>query len=249
MTNTLDLRLSTDRKTANSVTPNGKTPRFGNAFGLLAGRDNSCPGQTSACESVCYAGKLEKLFPAFGKVMTANLDAVKDAAPMDIFDSLDHLLTEFERKCEKWDAPKAFRIHHDGDFFSVEYASAWRSVIESHPDVQFWAYTRSFTDSVNVVPILAELPNLSLYLSVDTDNAEMAKGILSQYPTVKAATLTDTFANGTVMMKELGRDKVGAACPELKGALPLIDKKGGACITCNLCPMGKADIRFASKGK
>jgi hypothetical protein len=249
MTNTLGLRLSTDRKTANSVTPNGKTPRIPNAFGLLAGANNSCPGQTSACQAVCYAGKLENLFPAFGKVMAHNWDAVKDAAMSDIVESLDYLLTDFELKCEKWDAPKAFRIHHDGDFFSDDYARAWAIVIRRHPDVQFWAYTRSFTPDIQIVHILADIPNLSLYISVDEDNAEYAESVLNAWPSVNAATLTDTFENGKAMMRAIGRNKPGASCPELKGSLPLITVKGGACITCDLCPNGKADIRFASKGK
>jgi hypothetical protein len=249
MSNTLGLRLSTDRKTANSVTPSGKTPRIPNAFGLLSGADNSCPGATAACESVCYAGRLEMLFPAFGKVMAHNWNAVKNASRSDIVDSLDALLTDFEVKSDKWNAPKSFRIHHDGDFFSVEYAEAWAIVIRRHPDVTFWAYTRSFTPDNNVVYVLADIPNLSLYISVDENNEKYAALVLHVFPTVKAATLTDTFDNGKVMMRNIGRNKPGAACPELKGSIPLITVNGGACISCSLCPNGKADIRFASKGK
>lgn len=249
MSNTLGLRASTDRKTANSVTPNGKTPRIPNAFGLLSGADNSCPGQTKACEAVCYAGRLEMLFPAFGKVMAHNWNAVKDASITDIVDSLDALLIDFEAKSDKWNAPKSFRIHHDGDFFSDDYAKAWAIVIRRHPDVSFWAYTRSFTPDTQIVHILADIPNLSLYISVDENNAEYAEAVLKAWPTVKAATLTDTFDNGKAMMRNIGRDKPGAACPELKGSLPLITVNGGACITCGLCPNSKADIRFASKGK
>ncbi len=59
---TMKLKRSNDRKVANAVSKNGKTPAIANTFGLPAGRDYSCPGATSVCESVCYAGKLEKLY-------------------------------------------------------------------------------------------------------------------------------------------------------------------------------------------
>ena len=56
------LKRSNDRKVANSISPNGKTPNIANTFGLPAGKDYSCPNATSVCSSVCYAGKLEKLY-------------------------------------------------------------------------------------------------------------------------------------------------------------------------------------------
>jgi hypothetical protein len=46
------LKRSNDRKVANAVSPNGKTPTIANTFGLPAGKDFSCPGATSICESV-----------------------------------------------------------------------------------------------------------------------------------------------------------------------------------------------------
>jgi len=58
----MKLKRSNDRKVANLVTKNGKQAAMANTFGLPAGKEFSCPGATSICESVCYAGKLEKLF-------------------------------------------------------------------------------------------------------------------------------------------------------------------------------------------
>jgi len=51
----MKLKRSNDRKVANAVSPNGKTPTIANTFGLPAGKAFSCPGATSICESVCYA--------------------------------------------------------------------------------------------------------------------------------------------------------------------------------------------------
>ncbi len=58
----MKLKRSMDRKVTNAVSPNGKTPTIANTFGLPAGKAFSCPGATSICESVCYAGKLEKVY-------------------------------------------------------------------------------------------------------------------------------------------------------------------------------------------
>jgi hypothetical protein len=198
---------------------------------------------------VCYAGKLETLFPGFRNVMQANWDALKDASYLNMAKSLYAIIQDFKVEATKRNADFNFRIHHDGDFFSRQYAAAWATVIRANPDVQFWAYTRSFTDKVNVVDILAELPNLTLYLSVDNDNAAWAEIIREEYPNILLATLTETFADGIDMMRSLGQDRPGAACPELKGAIPLITINGGACQSCQLCIKGKANIRFASKGK
>ena len=247
-TNTLGLRRSTDRKTTPSATPNGKTPNVANAFGLLAGRDFSCPGQTAACESVCYAGKLERIFPAFGKVMAANWAAVKDASYSDLVSSLDAIVADFISDCDKRKCARVFRIHHDGDFFSRRYAKAWAKVIRNNPSVTFWAYTRSFIPACNVVDILADVPNLTLYLSVDANNFAAAKVAKANHQRVRIATLTDTFDNGKAVMAEFG-NKPGAECPELRGSIPLISTNGGACFSCGLCITGKADIRFASSGK
>jgi hypothetical protein len=249
MTNTLNLRRSTDRKTTPSVNAAGTQANVHNAFGLLSGSDNSCPGQTSACASVCYAGKLEGLFPGFRNLMTANYEAVKSASYADLVSSLDAIVKDFIRDCVKRDCERVFRIHHDGDFFSRTYASAWANVVKRNPSVTFWAYTRSFVPACNVVDILAGIPNLALYLSVDADNAMWASIVKAEHPGVLYATLTETFAEGSALMASLGQARPGAACPEVKGAIPLITKAGGACFSCGLCIRGKADIRFASKGK
>jgi hypothetical protein len=249
MTNTLNLRLSTDRKTTPSASANGKTANIANAFGLLSGRDYSCPGQTTACESVCYAGKLERIFGGFRQVMTDNWLAVKDADYATLRISLNAIVRDFAKAADKRKCDKLFRIHHDGDFFSREYASAWAWVIRRNPDIHFWAYTRSFTPACNVTDILAGIPNLTLYLSVDVNNAEWANQITAEFPDILVATLTDTAAEGATVMADLGYSRPGAACPEVLGRIPLITTNGGACVSCGLCVKGKANIRFAAKGR
>lgn len=244
----MTLKRSSDRKTANSATAGGNV-RIKNAFGLLSGRDNSCPGQTSVCESVCYAGRMENQYPNVRKVMTDNWEFCRDADFVTLSNAIHEMMRDFVADCDKWDAPKEFRIHHDGDFFDKNYTMAWRFAIINFPDVQFWAYTRSFHGDHNYVPILANLPNLTLYISVDADNEEFAEAILKEYPDVKAATLTDTADDGKVMIGNIGRSRPGGACPEVMGRIPLITPAGGACQSCQLCIVGKSDIRFSISGK
>jgi len=243
----MSLRRSNDRKTANIANKSGKLPLIANAFGLPAGNEYSCGGMTSICGKVCYANKLEKLFPSMRALLLSNWEQLRNADIFTMISLIMAMILEFSQECDKRGAPKQFRIHWDGDFFSVAYARAWAFVIRAFPDVQFWVYTRSFTPDINVIEHLVNIPNLALYLSVDHDNEHWAREIIAEYPNVMVAALSDTMDNSAEVITELrGTNKPGAKCPELIGALPLITVNGGACFSCQLCPQGKADIRFAS---
>ena len=238
----MTLIRSKDRKVANAVSPNGKTPTIANTFGLPAGKDFSCPGQTPTCAKVCYAGKLEKVYKGVRNVLLSNWEQLKDATRDEMIILLDEMIVDFKKDCDKRDADKLFRIHWDGDFFSDEYTYAWKAVIAKHKDVQFWVYTRVPTAAI----ILNNIDNLSLYFSTDADNTEHAKNMAVLG--IRLAYLADTFAIGQTDLKAM-IGKVGAKCPENKKAIPLISTKGSACVSCGLCVYSKADIVFASKKK
>ena len=237
------LKRSNDRKVANSVSPNGKTPNIANTFGLPAGKDYSCPGQTPTCASVCYAGKLEKVYKGVRNTLLHNWELLKDATLTAQVTLLDEMILDFKADCEKRNAPKLFRIHWDGDFFSSQYAKAWKEVIENNNDVQFWVYTRVKSAAI----ILKDIANLSLYYSSDDDNIETATE-LKQVHKIKLAYLGKTFAATETVMKEI-IGKPGAKCPENNKQIPLISKAGSACVSCGLCVFNKADIRFSASKK
>jgi hypothetical protein len=153
------------------------------------------------------------------------------------------MIADFRKDCEKKDAPMLFRIHWDGDFFSDDYAFAWKHVILNNPDIKFWVYTRV----ASAADMLKGIDNLSLYYSTDKDNKEIAIS-LNKEKGIRLAYLADTFAIGQADLKEM-IGKVGAKCPENKKAIPLIDKNGSACVKCNLCVSNKADIVFSAKKK
>ncbi len=238
----MKLKRSNDRKVANAVSPNGKTPTIANTFGLPAGKNYSCPGATSVCESVCYAGKLEKVYKGVRENLLHNWNLLKDADHDTMEALLADMINDFKKDCEKKDAPMLFRIHWDGDFFSDEYAFAWKHVILNNPDIQFWVYTRV----KSAAEMLKGIDNLSLYFSTDSENKDTAIDLRSKG--VKLAYLAKNFAVGQEDMKKI-IGKPGAKCPENKKAIPLISQKGSACVTCSLCVFNKSDIVFSSSKK
>jgi len=238
----MKLKRSNDRKVANSVSPNGKTANIANTFGLPAGKDFSCPGQTETCAKVCYAGKLEKVYKGVRDTLLHNWNLLKNADQETMEKLLGEMIDDFRTDCEKRDAVMLFRIHWDGDFFNDTYTNAWRNVIRNNFDIQFWVYTRVPAAAAT----LQGIENLSLYFSTDKDNKEEAVKLSNNG--IRLAYLADTFAIGQADMKEMiGR--VGAKCPENKKAIPLIDKEGSACVKCSLCVYNKADIVFSAKKK
>jgi hypothetical protein len=237
------LLRSKDRKVANLVTPNGKQASIANTFGLPAGKAYSCPGATTVCESVCYAGKLEKVFPTVKKNLLHNWSLLKDADGETMVRLLNEMITEFKADCVKREAPMLFRIHWDGDFFNDTYAYAWKVVIDKHEDVQFWVYTRVKSAAL----ILKDVSNLSLYFSADSENVKTAVD-LKINSGVRMAYLAKNFAIGQADVKEM-IGKPAAKCPENNKQIPLISKQGSACVSCSLCVYSKSDIIFSATKK
>jgi hypothetical protein len=239
----MPLLRSKDRKVTNAVSPNGKTPTIANTFGLPAGKSYSCPGATSVCESVCYAGKLEKVFPTVKKNLLHNWELLKDADSDTMVSLLSEMIDEFIKDCDKRNAQKLFRIHWDGDFFNDTYANAWKTVILNNPSIQFWVYTRVKSAAL----ILNGIDNLSLYYSTDSENVKIGVDLKINNG-IRLAYLAKNFAVGQADMKAM-IGKVGAKCPENNKQIPLISTKGSACVSCSLCVYSKSDIVFSSSKK
>lgn len=234
---------SKDRKVANLVTPNGKQASIANTFGLPAGKAYSCPGATSVCEKVCYAGKLEKVFKGTRENLLHNWNLLRNADAPLMYVLLSEMIAEFVGDCDRRNAEKLFRIHWDGDFFSETYTYAWANVIKDYPEVRFWVYTRV----ESAARILNGIPNLSLYFSTDSENTETAQ-VLAKDEGINLAYLAQTFAIGKQDLLELvGRN--ATRCPENNKALPLISTKGSACVTCGLCVFGRKDVLFSATKK
>jgi hypothetical protein len=239
------LKDSKDRKVANVVNAAGKQAAIANTFGLPSGADYSCGGITEVCAEVCYAGRLEKVFPSLRAALLHNWNLLKDASREEMATLLDEIIAKFVKASDKRGAEKIFRIHFDGDFFSEDYVSAWVDVMRKYDTVQFWVYTRE-AFAVRSLS-LAQLPNLALYFSADRANFAVARAMRKTYG-VRLAMLGTTFQEGQAMMKEI-TGKPGGKCPENLGSLPLISTEGSACARCRLCVVGKADVVFSATKK
>lgn len=235
---TTTLTRSKDRKVANAVSKSGN-PTIANTFGLPSGKGYSCASQTPFCESICYAGKLERQYTAVVNVLLRNFNLLKDENLGGMFSLLNNMIKEFVAECDKKGAAKLFRIHWDGDFFSPVYVHAWSEVIAAHPDVTFWCYTRVQTAAVYLHS--KKHSNLSLYFSADPDNVQIANNL--QAMGIKIAFVGKTFAEGKDQFPTATR------CPENNKAMPLISDKGSACARCGLCVNGRKNVLFSATKK
>jgi hypothetical protein len=254
MTNAI-LRRSSDRKVTNLTheTKNGTFSAKGaNSFGLPSGKAFSCPGQTSFCGKICYAGKLERLYKGVSAILLNNWEALQGKGIAEMTGLLAVMIAEFNEETKAQiakglNASYDFRIHWDGDFFSRDYAQAWANVANAFPHIRFWVYTRSFYAPVNVIDIIADIPNMNVYLSADVDNIAVANEIANAYPTVRIATVADTFAEAKETITDSTRKTY--PCPENAKRIPLIGAKGSACIACGICPSARGDVLFSVKKK
>lgn len=243
------LTRSKDRKVTNAVNKAGNQAAIANAFGLPSGVAYSCPGATSFCERICYAGKIEKMYPSARTLLLRNFQELVYADYLEGWRGMSNLITkmlmEFYAECEKRNASKVFRIHWDGDFFSEAYADTWAWNANIFPDIQFWVYTRSFTDELNVLPYITGIDNLNVYLSADPVNIALANQRANEYPGVNIATVADTFAEARETILDSSRKVYD--CPENAKRIDLISPKGSACVRCGICVTGRGDVTFAVK--
>jgi hypothetical protein len=153
---------------------------------------------------------------------------------------IDEMLDRFEQGWSEKapDEELIFRIHWDGDFFSQEYMMAWMACVARRPHVLFWAYTRSLA----FVGSWCELPNFTLYLSIDEENADEAEALRRRFSWLMGAYCAPTFR---ASFRLAGQEVV--RCPENAQIKPLVGESGkGACVECRICITGKRDIAFAS---
>lgn len=243
-----ELKRSNDRKTANMSKQSGDKwqSKIKNAFGLPAGKEFSCVGETPFCGGICYGKRIEGYLPSVSRLLMHNWELVRNKDTLSITDLLIPMMLEFVEDCDKHGAEKMFRIHWDGDFFSPEYTYAWSLTIRAFPEVQFWAYTRN-AEAARFLH-MKEHPNLGLYFSMDRDNSDLASELRTEFPTLKIATLHTTFDEAKQLHLEVTGSRVGK-CPEVASKIPLISQDGGACKSCSLCPTAKVDITFATSGR
>lgn len=121
----------------------------------------TCPGCSEWCFSHCYnADERSEVYPI--QRWRENWWTFLNA-PQQLEARINTQLSEAPGRV-------AVRIHSSGDFFSTEYIHFWLRIISNHPEVKFWAYTRSWAveELKRGMQLLYGLPNMSLFASYDT---------------------------------------------------------------------------------
>ena len=161
-----------------------------NTYGLPPGPGGSCRGATTTkggCWNIpvgrklqtCYVAGVMNFRPAVKGLLEHNFSVLKSAETVEGMTAV--LRTEFQRfkdteirRAARTQQPAflTYRIHWAGDFFNDDYARAVGLAIRDFPEIKFWAYTRVWS----VIPILKDIDNLILYMSLDRVN--VSRGLL-----------------------------------------------------------------------
>jgi hypothetical protein len=108
-------------------------PAFQSKTGL-----KTCP-MAGNCANGCYAQNGTYRFGNVVNAYEARLELTQNESFVDIM-SAEITLKYLKSKAKGNQC--VIRIHDSGDFYSKEYAVAWIEIIERHPMVQFYAYTK-----------------------------------------------------------------------------------------------------------
>jgi len=228
-----------------------------NTFGLMPGPDGSCPCATTGeggCwnkpvghrVNTCYVDRLMRCWSNLKKLLAHNTKLLMSSTQQEMF---KHLTGEFDRyvdtNSDRQQHP-AYRIHWSGDIFSLAYACALKDAMSFYPFIKFWCYTRSLF----AIPVLCDVPNLSLYISADPCNLRQAVDCYMKYKD-KANTLNIAYMSDIhdfnqrlkyilkVRTKSI-LDMQLAACPVDAGKLAI----DGGCNKCRMCIDGKKSVWF-----
>lgn len=101
----------------------------------------TCPG-ADACLALCYARQGTFLFKGSKRVRIDNHQLLLTTHVTHGLQGVVDILDEAVKSVSKTVA--VIRLHDSGDFFKKWYVQAWVEVIKRHPNILFYAYTKSF---------------------------------------------------------------------------------------------------------
>ena len=109
---------------------------------------------------MCYADKGHYRWPHLRTRFDGNLEAARAG------DFVARAVAELRGR-----KARLLRIHSSGDFYDAAYVRAWEDILTQVPDLEAWAYTRSWRVPELLVGLtaLAKLPNFRLWFSADRD--------------------------------------------------------------------------------
>jgi hypothetical protein len=155
-----------------------KNHKLGNIWNMSLPAVETCGGMSAACagpDGKCYVLKIYRRWPnvlkAHQNTYIGILNALQDGEELELATNIKN--------------GDVLRLHVAGDFFAPAYAYAWISLMTANPHIQFFTYTRAWrmpemSDSLHE---LAELPNMTLLLSVDRDTGYPDKELWNGFRT------------------------------------------------------------------
>lgn len=120
-----------------------------------------CIGRTRLCWKYCYARKHHFVMASMIETLKRNYEFSKSA----------EFVPWMHKRLEDLNC-RVFRIHVAGDFYNPEYTEKWLRIVQRRQEIIFLCYTRSWSDPDvrGVLRKLAQLPNMRLWLSADSQN-------------------------------------------------------------------------------
>lgn len=138
-------------------------------FDLPAGKDYSCPGESTYCRALCYAKHGTFRFPSVQRKYQSNWELAQE---------LDVLVASLILELRQLSLGSVVRIHTSGDFFNADYIEVWATLAEGFPEVRFYAYTRSWRvpELLPALESLGRLPNVQIWGSTDPTTGPVPAG-------------------------------------------------------------------------
>lgn len=229
-----------------------------NTFGLLPGpleQGGTCPAATcgkGGCIGIeegrklpsCYVYRTISYRPAVGGVLEQNTKLLLGCQGLERVRLFAH---EFGRFADAWETRRRsvgdigkepyYRIHWSGDCPDVSYAADLAQAMKAFDGIiKFWGYSRAlFT-----IPIMAQVPNVIWYLSMDPVNMEESMKFLKTfYPEAIRRDSVEKCNISYALMDTVfpihPEHKAMVTCPTDAGKVPTAE----ACRNCRQCLSGK----------
>lgn len=164
--------------------PRSKVGRHVRQFNLPA--VSTCPGSTEQCRRYCYATKKFFLRPLVKEVYAWAYTISQSPLFVSMMTEELHALP----------AGSLVRLHSSGDFYDSDYVAKWVWLCRAHPQLTFWAYTRSWVlpEMESTLRALSELPNVELFGSADTETGHAPQWLRSAFVVPSFELLPSTVA-------------------------------------------------------